>query len=70
MWEAIQFAVKHRLSNLTVIIDKNKLQAMDFLENILTLEGRRDDLQKKVRAFGCEIKTCNGHSIKKTLSLP
>ena len=47
MWEAIQFAVKHRLSNLTVIIDKNKLQAMDFLENILTLEGRRDDLQKR-----------------------
>lgn len=68
MWEAIQFAVKHRLSNLTVIIDKNKLQAMDFLENILTLEGRRDDLQKKVRAFGCEIKTCNGHSIKNIVS--
>jgi transketolase len=68
MWEAIQFAVKHQLSNLTIIIDQNKLQAMDFLENILTLEGRRDDLQKKVRAFGCEIKTCNGHNIKSIIS--
>ncbi|GAG27138.1 unnamed protein product, partial [marine sediment metagenome] len=67
-WEAIQFAVKHNLSNLTVIIDHNTLQAMDFLENILTPEGRKSDLQKKLRAFGFEVKTCNGHSIKNIIS--
>jgi transketolase len=59
-WEAIQFAVKHRLSNLTVIIDHNRLQAMDFLDNILA-PNRKNDLQKKMRAFGFLVKTCNGH---------
>ncbi len=63
-WEAIQFAVKHNLSNLTIIVDHNRLQAMDFLEEILTPKGRKDDLQKKMRGFGAEVKTCNGHNIK------
>jgi transketolase len=62
-WEAIQFAVKHKLANLTVIIDHNKLQAMDFLENILTPEGRKNDLQRKLRAFGFKVRTCSGHDI-------
>jgi transketolase len=68
-WEAIQFAVKHKLSNLTVILDKNRLQAMDFLENILTVEGRKDDLQKKMKAFGFVVRTCNGHHIKSIISI-
>ncbi len=68
-WEAIQFAIKHKLSNLTVIIDKNSLQAMDFLENILTIEGRKDDLQEKLKAFGFEVKTCDGHNIKNIVSI-
>jgi len=63
-WEAVQFAVKYNLSNLTIIIDANKLQAMDFLENVLTVKGRKDDIQKKMRAFGCEVKSCDGHSKK------
>ncbi len=61
-WEAVQFAVKHELSNLTVVIDNNRLQAMDFLKNILTIEGRKDDLQKKMKAFGFEVRTCDGHN--------
>lgn len=68
-WEAIQFAVKYELSNLTVIVDGNKLQAMDFLENILTVKGRKDDIQKKMRAFGCEVKSCDGHSQKAILRI-
>lgn len=68
-WEAIQFAVKHKLSNLTVIIDHNKLQAMDFLKNVLTLEERKDDLQKKMKAFGFEVKTCNGHNFRNIVSV-
>ncbi len=67
-WEAIQFAVKHRLSNLTVIIDRNRLQAMDFLNNILT-PNRKNDLQKKMRAFGFLVKTCNGHHIEDILDV-
>ena len=34
-WEALQFAVKYELANLSIIIDSNKLQAMEFLENVL-----------------------------------
>lgn len=63
MWEALQFAAKHELSNLTVIVDNNSLQAMDFLENILTPIGRKDDLEKKFEAFGFETITCDGHNI-------
>ena len=61
-WEAIQFAVKYELNNLTVIVDGNKLQAMDYLKNVLTVQGRKDDIQRKMRSFGCEVKSCNGHS--------
>lgn len=68
-WEAIQFAVKYELSNLTVIIDANRLQAMDYLENVLTVKGRKDDIQRKMRAFGCEVKSCDGHSIKAILRI-
>jgi len=68
-WEAVQFAVKHKLSNLTVILDKNTLQAMDFLENVLTVEGRKDDLQRKMKAFGFEVKPCNGHNIRSIISI-
>lgn len=60
-WEALQFAVKHKLANLTVIIDCNELQAMDFLENVLTVKGRKQDLHAKVDAFGCIVKECDGH---------
>ncbi|MFC1692232.1 transketolase [Candidatus Latescibacterota bacterium] len=60
-WEAVQFAVKHDLSNLTVLVDNNKLQAMDFIENVLTVKGRKDDLLKKMEAFGFIGQTCDGH---------
>jgi len=68
-WEAVQFAVKHKLSNLTVILDKNRLQAMDFLENILTVGGRTNDLQEKMKAFGFTVRTCNGHNVKSIVSI-
>lgn len=67
-WEAIQFAVKYNLNNLTVIIDHNKLQAMDYLENILTVKGRKFDLEKKFNAFGFKVMTCNGNNVNSLLS--
>lgn len=63
-WEAIQFAVKHELSNLIVVVDHNSLQAMDFLENILTLKGRKNDLLIKFKSFGFKTYQCNGHDMK------
>ena len=62
-WEAIQVAVKYELSNLTMIIDRNKLQAMDFLDNVLTTKGRKDDLDRKLEAFGFYVQACDGHNL-------
>jgi transketolase len=67
-WEAVQMAVKYQLANLTIIVDRNQLQAMDFLENILTIKGREDDLEIKFNAFGCLTKTCDGHRINDLLN--
>lgn len=58
-WEALQFAVKHRIDNLTIIIDSNRLQAMDFIINIL--DRKRNDLVKKLKGFGLSPYVCNGH---------
>lgn len=69
MWEAIQFAVKHELSNLTIIVDNNGLQAMDFLKNVLTVKGKKDDLKRKLEAFGCEVKPCDGHNVEEIASI-
>ena len=63
-WEALQIAAKHQLDNLIIIIDHNRLQAMDFLDNVLTIKGRENDLYDKMIAFGCDVKKCNGHDPK------
>ena len=60
-WEACQFAAKHQLSNFTLIIDCNRLQAMDFLENILSFQEVSQDLENKLQAFGLNVTKCNGH---------
>jgi len=65
MWEAIQFAAKHKLSNLTLIIDNNGLQAMDFLDNILVDKNDDDHFERKLSAFGFETVSCNGHDTDK-----
>jgi len=60
-WEALQFAVKHKVSNLTVIIDDNRLQAMDFVVKILDREEK--DKVKRLRGFGLKPVVCNGHDV-------
>lgn len=62
-WEAMQFAAKHKLNNLTLIIDANGLQAMDFIENVLASENSTLQLQKKCSAFGFNTVRCGGHNI-------
>ncbi len=59
IWEAAMFAPQHKLDNLIVIIDYNKIQAMDRLDNIVSL----DPLTDKWKAFGWEVKEVNGHNL-------
>ncbi len=60
-WEAVQLAVKQRLGNLLTVIDANRLQAMDFLDNVLTPSGRDDDLRRKLDGFGMQVVEVDGH---------
>lgn len=62
-WEALQFAVKHGIDNLTIIIDSNSLQAMDFIINVL--DRKRNDLAKKLKGFGLSPFVCKGHDPQK-----
>lgn len=63
-WEAIQFAVKYQLSNLTLIVDANGLQAMDFLTNVLSPQDVSLDLEAKLTAFGMSTQVCDGHALE------
>jgi transketolase len=57
-WEAVLFAGHHKLSNLTAVIDYNKLQAYGFTKDVLDLEP----FSQKFKSFNWEVIEVNGHS--------
>ena len=65
VWEAAMFAPQHKLDNLIAIIDYNKLQALDKLENIVSLEPLAD----KWTAFGWEVREVDGHDVTALLNV-
>lgn len=64
VWEAIVFASYHKLGNLILIVDDNKISMLDYQRNILGLEP----LEEKFAAFGWEVKTVDGHDIEQLYS--
>ena len=58
-WEALQFAVKHKIKNLIIIVDNNGLSAMDFLTNIMDEDEK--DLIKRFEGFKLSPVICSGH---------
>lgn len=62
-WEAILFAGHHKLDNLIVIVDYNKLQGYGFTKDILGLEP----FASKFKSFGWEVKEIDGHNINKII---
>jgi transketolase len=58
-WEAILFAGHHQLDNLTIVIDYNKIQSLDFVDKTLRLEPLAD----KLRAFGWSVREVDGHDV-------
>ncbi|MFH1440816.1 MAG: transketolase [Candidatus Omnitrophota bacterium] len=60
IWEAVMFAAEHKLNNLIVIIDNNKVCMLDYCKNILNLKP----LSGKFKAFGWNVKSVNGHNLK------
>ena len=63
-WESLLIAAKHKLDNLIIIVDYNKIQALSKLEDALPLKN----LKKKFLAFNCEtINVIDGHSFRSIL---
>ena len=58
IWEGALSAPTLELDNLTVIVDHNKLQAMDDLENIVHMKPFAD----KWKAFGWNVIEIDGHN--------
>lgn len=58
-WEAILFAPHHRLTNLTVIVDHNKIQSFGRVDEVLDLAPFAD----KWRAFGWRTVEVDGHDL-------
>lgn len=62
-WESLLFASFHRLDNLNIIVDYNKIQSLDFIKNVLKIEP----LKKKINSFNCNVIKIDGHNIEKIL---
>jgi transketolase len=59
-WEAMMFAAKERLSNLTVIMDRNNIQIDGFTEDVMPLEP----LKAKYESFNWHVIEADGHNIQ------
>jgi transketolase len=59
-WEAVMFAGKYRLSNLTAIMDRNNIQIDGNTEDIMPLEP----LRAKYEAFNWHVLEIDGHNIQ------
>jgi transketolase len=58
-WEAFMAGGHHQLGNLTVIIDKNRLQMTGFTRDVMNI----DPLDKKLEAFGWKVLEIDGNDM-------
>ena len=61
VWEGIMFAGEHKLDNLVLIIDNNKICMLDYCKNILDIEP----LDEKFKTFKWAVDIVEGHDIAK-----
>lgn len=57
IWEAAMFSAHNQLHNLVAVVDCNKLQGLDFCENVLDMGS----MAKKWEAFGFHVIEIDGH---------
>lgn len=62
-WEAVLFAGKYKLSNLTAIIDRNNIQIDGHTEDVMPLEPLAD----KYEAFGWHVLDVDGHNFQEII---
>jgi transketolase len=63
-WEAVLFAGKNKLHNLTAIIDRNNIQIDGFTEDVMPL----DPVADKYRAFGWHVLEIDGHNFNEIIA--
>ena len=66
VWEMVLFTRQQKLNRLTMIVDRNGMQAMGKTEEILDMR----DLASKFESFGWHVQSVNGHdhdALKKAL---
>ncbi|TIC84588.1 transketolase [Nocardioides sp. GY 10127] len=63
-WEAIMSAAQLGLDNLTLVVDRNRLQQGARTEETNAL----DPLDEKLAAFGCEVRVIDGHDFTQILA--
>lgn len=59
-WEAVMFAGKNKLNNLTLIVDRNNIQIDGYTEHVMPLEP----LREKYEAFRWNVLNVDGHNIR------
>ena len=64
IWEAVMLAGKHKLHNLTAIIDRNNIQIDGFTEEVMPLEPLAD----KYRAFNWHVVEIDGHNFEEIIA--
>lgn len=62
-WEAVMFAGKYKLSNLTCFVDRNNIQIDGYTEDIMPLEP----LEEKYKAFNWHTLHIDGHNIEEII---
>jgi transketolase len=58
-WEAVLFAGKNNLANLTLIVDRNNIQVDGHTEEVMPLEP----LKAKYEAFNWHVLDIDGHNL-------
>ncbi len=59
-WEAVMFAGKYKLSNLTAVMDRNNIQIDGYTENVMPLEP----IKEKYESFGWHVLEVDGHNLE------
>ncbi len=63
-WEAIMFAGKNRLNNLTVVVDRNNIQIDGLTEDVMPLEP----FAMKYQAFNWHVIEIDGHNFEEIIA--
>lgn len=63
-WEAVMFAGKNKLHNLTALIDRNNIQIDGMTEDIMPLEP----LKTKYQAFNWHVIEVDGHNFEEIVN--